>query len=269
MRDSSVTRASPSTTAALATVRSSPLPVPSSTVFSTTTWVPANAATCARCVTQRTWWRDPSVCEEPPDRDPRFTADPGVDLVEHQGRRRLREHQAESPASHGTSSPPDAARARGRAVSPGLAARRKIDAVVRRRRWARPAPPARPPPRGAWPARGGGPRSPGEGRRGVAARRASSPAAADRRGLVVGAARLDGGGPLLVGLQLLEPRRRLGAVRDHVGQGLAVLAAELVQLVTTGADRVDAARDPRRRGRPRGAAPARRRRARPGGRAGG
>ena len=97
IRDSSATRSSPSTIDADATVRSARPAVAAttcSTVFSTTTWVPANAATCARCVTQRTWCRAPSVCQQTADRDAGFTADPGVDLVEHQRRRRLRQHHA-------------------------------------------------------------------------------------------------------------------------------------------------------------------------------
>src|SRR6185312_3047538 len=126
MRDSSPTRASPSTVDADATVRSAGPAVAAttcSTVFSTTTWVPANAATCARCVTQRTWCREPSVCSRRPTATP---ASPPIPAS-------TSSNTSVGGASDSTtrvasiareSSPPDAARASGRAVSPGLAASR-------------------------------------------------------------------------------------------------------------------------------------------------
>ena len=85
----------------------------------------------------------PERREQTPDRDPGLTADPGVDLVEHQRRRRLREHHARRQHRTG-----ELAAGRGPGQRPGRLARvgrqQEGHPVVRRRRWARPARP-RPP----------------------------------------------------------------------------------------------------------------------------
>ncbi len=66
---------------------------PPRSVFSTTTWRSANAATCARWVTHSTWCCAPSTPRRRPDGRPRFATDAGVDLVEHERRRRVGEHE--------------------------------------------------------------------------------------------------------------------------------------------------------------------------------
>ena len=146
-----------------------------STAFSTTTWVSANAATCARWVTQSTWCRRPSVCQQTADRDAGLTADPGVHLVEHQRRRRLGEHHARRQHRTG-----ELAAGRGPGERSGRLARvggqqerDPVGAVVGRL--------ARldhdlDQPHGASPARGGAPRWPGP-----AARRPPRRAADERR----------------------------------------------------------------------------------------
>ena len=213
-----------------------------STAFSTTTCVSANAATCARWVTHSTWCRDPSVCSRRPTAAPGLAADPGVDLVEHQGRRRLREHHTRRQHRTG-----ELAAGRGLGQRPGRLARvgrqeegdpvgavvgrlARLDLDVDR-------------PRAASPARAGAPSTARAERRGrVAAGRArASAAAASAVALVLGAPRLELGRALLVALELVEAGRGLGAVGDHLGEGLAVLAAQLAELVPAGAHRRRAA----------------------------
>ena len=67
----------------------------------TTTCASANAATCARWVTHSTWCLPPKRRERRADGGAGLSSDPGIDLVEHEGRRRLGQDHAGAPASRG------------------------------------------------------------------------------------------------------------------------------------------------------------------------
>ena len=183
-----------------ATVRSlAPALRLSSTAFSTTTCVPANAATCARCVTQSTWWRDPSACRRRPTATPASPPIPASTSSNTRRRRCLREHHARGqhrtgelatgrgPGQRSGASRPGWARAgrstRSCAVVGGLARLDlHVDHRVRHRQLAQVhLDRAR------------------QGRGRVAARRGELVGRGRvRRALVVGAPRLDRGGALLV-----------------------------------------------------------------------
>ena len=87
IRESSATRSSPSDRLARW-----PCVRPPCSAFRTTTWASAHAATCARWVTHSTWALSRERGQLPADRGAGLTADPGVDLVEH-------EHRTPAPAT--------------------------------------------------------------------------------------------------------------------------------------------------------------------------
>ena len=94
-------------------------------LFSTTTCVSANAATCARCVTHSTWCRAPSVASRRPTAMPASPPIPASTSSNTSvGGASVSTTRAASIARE--SSPPDAARASGRGLSPGLGASRNV-----------------------------------------------------------------------------------------------------------------------------------------------
>ncbi len=89
-----------------------------STAFSTTTCVSANAATCARCVTHSTWCRVPSAGSRRPTAAPASPPIP-ASTSSNTSVGGASESTTRTASIARESSPPDAARARGRAARPG------------------------------------------------------------------------------------------------------------------------------------------------------
>ena len=91
----------------------------------------ANAATCGRCVTTSTWEVRASAGEPPSDLERGPAADPGVDLVEHERRHRVRGRRGppQTRASPGTARRPEAPLAIGRGRRPGVRGQQQLDLV--------------------------------------------------------------------------------------------------------------------------------------------
>ena len=232
--------------------------------------VSAKAATWGRWVTTSTWWLPAEGGQGPAHRHGRLAADPGVDLVEDQRRRVL--DRASSPPSATASappgspasarrrvstsrtasmarasSPPDATLASGSSGSPGLAPSSQVTSS--------PAAVGADVDREAGSGHGQlaqgrlDRRPPGPG---AAARRAAPSRASAAASSASGRRRspLEGGGPVVVRLQLGDPGSGLLPEGDHLGEGVAVLAPQLGQDAAGGR-------------RPRPAAPGRPRTPRP------
>ena len=152
------------------------------------------------------------------------------------------------------SSPPEATLASGSAGSPGLAPSR--NAPRRRGRPRRRRPPGG---RGAWPAR---PAGPGRPRPGAApphdGRRPTSAAARCDPTVGVAALGVEGGGPLVVRQQLVQPVLDRRVVGEHVGQrrDRTCAAGRAAAGVAPGARRAGRDRPPATRPQPGGRRPA-------------